>query len=130
MDKIVSFVTANSSTVLWVLVLAAALAIAAYAAIRLGYKKQVAAMAYRFVCSAENQIKGTKMGQERKAQVLAWLHDCLPFPVTLFVTEADLDRIIESAVAKMKEALLDVADGDENTETTEAAALTGEDKTK
>ena len=110
MEKIISFVTANSSTILWVLVLAAALVVAAFAAIRLGYKKQVAEMAYRFVCSAENQIKGTKMGQERKAQVLEWLHDCLPFPVTLFITEDDLDRMIESAVAKMKEALLDAED--------------------
>lgn len=129
MEKIISFVTANSSTILWVLVLAAALVVAALAAIRLGYKKQVAAMAYRFVCSAENQIKGTKMGQERKAQVLEWLHDCLPFPVTLFITEDDLDRMIESAVAKMKEALLDAA-SDENAETTNTAAQSGEVKTK
>lgn len=104
------YIIANAPTIALYAGLVVALAAAAFLAIKLGYKKKVAAIAYNFVCSAEEQITGTKRGQERKAQVLAWLHDCIPAPLRLFITEADLDRIIETAVARMKTALKEAAE--------------------
>lgn len=106
------YIVANATTIALYAGLIIALAAAAFLAVKLGYKKKVAAIAYNFVCSAEEQITGTKKGQERKAQVLAWLHDCIPVPLQFFVSEADLDNIIEGAVQRMKSALKEAAQND------------------
>jgi hypothetical protein len=98
-------------------VLIAALAVAAVAAIRLGYQKQVAETAFNFVVQAELQIRGTKRGQERKAIVTQWLKAKIPFPFSLFITDEIVDKVIEKAFQQMKSCL----------ETAIAAQKTGEE---
>lgn len=87
------------------LALVAAAAIAVAAAIRLGYKKQVLELAYALVCQAEQEITGTKRGQERKIKVTEWLRERVPFPFSLLLSDALIDKVIESAVAKMKKTM-------------------------
>lgn len=79
-----------------------ALVCLALLAANMGYREQVEIIAYRLVCKAEKEILGSKRGQEKKAQVIKWLHEQLPPVAKLFVTEKDIDQAIEFAVQKMK----------------------------
>ena len=76
-----------------------------------GYRKKVFSVLYELVCRAEEEITGTKRGQERKAAVLAAIHARLPGWAQLLVTEQDLDNLLEKAVTLMKQKL---AEGAEN----------------
>lgn len=100
-----TIITENATVIMLYVALAAALLSAAFIAVKLGYKKKVAGIAYALVLRAEANIRGTKVGQERKAQVVEWLHDAIPAPFNFFISESDIDSIIESAVQKMKSAL-------------------------
>lgn len=77
----------------------------AFVLCRAGYKEKVFRVAYRFVCEAEEQITGTKRGQARKAAVVAKLHTWLPAWARFFISEKDIDALIELAVVEMKKAL-------------------------
>lgn len=78
---------------------------------RKGYKKQVFGTLYMLVCRAEAEIVGTKRGKERKAQVLAAIHEWMPGWMRIFITEKDLDNLLEAAVRKMKEMLKQASGG-------------------
>lgn len=81
------------------------LAACGYVAFSEGYQDKVYRMIYRLVCNAEQEIVGTKRGQERKAQVVQALHDMLPAWARLFVSRQDIDDLIELAVESMKQLL-------------------------
>ena len=49
------------------------LAVCAYVAFAEGYQDRVYRLIYRLVCAAEQEITGTKRGQERKQRVIAAL---------------------------------------------------------
>ncbi len=91
-------------------IIAVLLAICGYVAFAEGYQDKVYRVIYRLVCAAEQQITGTKRGQERKAAVLASIHAWLPGWARLFVTQQDLDDLVELAVEKMKQLLAAAAD--------------------
>lgn len=63
------------------------------------------AIVYKLVCNAEQEIVGTKRGQERKAQVVQALHGLLPGWARIFVSQQDIDDLIELAVESMKQLL-------------------------
>ncbi len=91
-------------------IVAALLVVCGYVAFAEGYQDKVYRIVYRLVCTAEREITGNKRGQERKAQVIAALHDLLPGWAQIFVSEQDVDELIELAVTKMKELLQKQAD--------------------
>ena len=86
-------------------IVAVLLAVCGYVAFAEGYQDKVYRIIYRLVCEAEREIVGTKRGQERKAQVVAALHGILPRWAQIFVSEEDIDELIELAVAGMKALL-------------------------
>ncbi len=86
-------------------IVAVLLAVCGYMAFAEGYHDQVYRIIYRLVCAAEQEITGTKRGQERKARVIAALHDTLPSWARIFISEQDIDELIELAVEKMKALL-------------------------
>jgi hypothetical protein len=57
------------------------------------------------VCKAEEEIQGTKKGQERFAQVVSQIRAIIPTKLQWLFTEARIKKIIEWAVKKMKQAL-------------------------
>jgi len=71
---------------------------------------------YNWVLQAEERIAGSKMGQEKFAFVVARIHEWIEgIPVVgkwlhLIFTEAIIAKIIEKAVARMKETLQKEAD--------------------
>ena len=62
-------------------------------------------MVYDLVVMAELEIKGTKMGQEKFAWVVAQIFFYVPSELKWCVTEARITKVIEWAVAKMKKQL-------------------------
>lgn len=94
-------------------IVAVLLAVCGYVAFTEGYQDRVYRMIYQLVCTAEREIVGTKRGQERKAQVIAALHDLLPSWARIFVSEADIDELIELAVTGMKAVLARQAAGEQ-----------------
>ncbi len=86
-------------------IVAVLLAVCGYVAFAEGYQDKVYRIIYRLVCAAEREIVGTKRGQERKAQVINTLHGILPRWARIFVSEADINELIELAVAGMKALL-------------------------
>lgn len=81
------------------------LALAGWLACRRGWQDQVFGALYLLVCRAEAEMTGTRRGRERKAAVLAAVHGWLPAWARLFVSEKDLSRLLEEAVALMKTSL-------------------------
>lgn len=57
------------------------------------------------VTIAENDIIGTKRGQERFALVVSQIHNIIPNKFKWFFTEERIKNIIEWAVRKMKQTL-------------------------
>ena len=104
------FQTMTAAQWVWVIVFAAIAAVAAIVAVRMGYEKQLADVIYRMVCAAEDSIRGTKRGQERKKQVLVWVHELVPAPLQLFITQSMIENLIEAGVDRMKEELARRAD--------------------
>lgn len=60
---------------------------------------------YELVCSAEYQMKGTKLGQARKKQVIKNLRAYLPEEAQSIVTEDLLSSMIDSSVELMKQVV-------------------------
>lgn len=85
-------------------------AVCGYVAFAEGYQDKVYRVIYRLVCGAEEEITGSKRGQERKAQVVRAIHDWLPRWARLFISEQDIDDLIELAVEKMKQLLCQEAE--------------------
>lgn len=81
------------------------LAACGYVAFAEGYQDKVYRIIYKLVCNAEQEIVGTKRGQERKAQVVQALHGLLPGWARIFVSQQDIDDLIELAVESMKQLL-------------------------
>lgn len=100
----------TAGQVVWAAIFAVAAVVAAIAMVRMGYEKQLAEAVYRFVCAAEQSIQGSKRGQERKEQVLAWVHEIIPVPLRIFVTRDMIENLIEAGVDRMKEELARRAD--------------------
>lgn len=100
----------TAGQVVWAAIFAAAAVVAAIAMVRMGYEKQLAEAVYHFVCAAEQSIQGSKRGQERKEQVLAWVHEIIPVPLRIFVTRDMIENLIEAGVDRMKEELARRAD--------------------
>ena len=86
-------------------IVAVLLAVCAYVAFAEGYQDRVYRLIYRLVCVAEQEITGTKRGQERKQRVIATLHDTLPRWARIFISEQDIDDLIELAGGAMKKLL-------------------------
>jgi hypothetical protein len=100
-DIMLNYLANNPGTVAAVISVVAALILA----VREGSKAVIAKEVYELVCIAERQITGTKRGQERKAAVVKCLHNMLPPALRLFITDATIDNMIETAVKEMKAAL-------------------------
>lgn len=104
------FQSLTAGQVVWAVIFAAAAVVAGVAMVRMGYEKQLAEAIYHFVCAAEQSIQGTKRGQERKEQVLAWVREIIPVPLRIFVTQDMIENLIEAGVDRMKEELARRAD--------------------
>ena len=92
-------------------VLAAVVLLGLWLALSGGSRRQAAKLAYRLVCAMEQQMTGPGRGAERKAMVVRLLHARLPQWTQLFLSERELDELIELAVRKMKELLGTAASG-------------------
>ncbi len=79
--------------------------LALYLARKKGYMDEVYGMLYALVCRAETYFEGSGRGAEKKAWVVDRIHEALPGWAQIFVSEQDIDRLIERAVEKMKEYL-------------------------
>lgn len=66
--------------------------------------KQVKAILLYLVTKAEEQFGGGT-GQLKYSAVTTWLYERLPFIAKLFLTEKEIDKLIEDAVEKMKKYL-------------------------
>lgn len=107
-------------------IVAVLLVVCGYVAFAEGYQDKVYRIIYKLVCNAEEEITGTKKGQERKEQVVKAIHDWLPPWARIFVTEQDIDDLIELAVTKMKQLLDEEATAREKEREAEAAEKTAE----
>lgn len=95
------FIIANIPNIVFLL----CCALAAFWAVKAGYKRQVMRVGYELVCKAEREITGTKKGRERKAQVIKEIYQRLPSLCRLFVSEKAIDSMIDMCVDKMKSVL-------------------------
>ncbi len=97
MDKWIVFVVFAAVLVILVLV--------AFWLRKKGYMDEVYGMLYALVCRAETYFEGNGRGAEKKAWVVDRIHEALPGWAQIFVSEQDIDRLIERAVEMMKEYL-------------------------
>ena len=67
--------------------------------------KQFRKIVLEFVIKAENDIKGTKKGQERFKYVINVIHSYIPVQLKWYFTVERLTNIIEKCVIKMKKQL-------------------------
>lgn len=104
------FQSLAAGQVVWAAIFAVAAVVAGIAMVRMGYEKQLAEVIYRFVCAAEQSIQGTKRGQERKEQVIAWVHEFVPAPLRMIITQSMVENLVEAGVDRMKEELARRAD--------------------
>ena len=79
--------------------------LALYLARKNGYIDEVFGMLYEMVCRAETYFEGSGRGAEKKEWVVCQIHQALPDWAKMFVSEKDIDRLIEAAVEKMKDSL-------------------------
>lgn len=69
--------------------------IGALALVRLGYSVVVAKAAYKWICWAEENVIGSKMGEEKKKQVIKALRDLTPDWLDWAINEKFLDFFVE-----------------------------------
>jgi hypothetical protein len=69
-----------------------------------GHKAVVRKIVYSLVIQAERAL-GNGTGEFKYALVVGWVYERLPALVRLFLSEAELDGMIEAAVQYMKEEL-------------------------
>ena len=84
---------------------AAVVLLALWLALSRHSRSKAARLAYRLVCLMERQMIGPGRGAERKARVISLLHARLPQWTRLFLSEQELDMLIELAVQRMKDLL-------------------------
>lgn len=98
--KLFEFLLANWDSVLVIVAFIAACVIL----IKKGATKMVKQMLFYLVLIAEEQF-GSGTGDLKYAAVVTWIYERLPPVVKFFLTSAQLDRLIEAAVAEMKDYL-------------------------
>lgn len=96
----INFLSAHWSSILAVVIFIAICIIL----IKKGYSKYVKQILFYLVCEAEQQF-GSGTGTLKYAAVTAWVHERLPAIVKIFLTEKEIDKLIEAAVAEMKQWL-------------------------
>lgn len=96
----INFLSAHWTSIIAVVVFVAICAIL----IKKGYSKYVKQILFYLVCEAEQQF-GSGTGTLKYAAVTAWVHERLPAIVKIFLTEKEIDKLIEAAVAEMKQWL-------------------------
>jgi hypothetical protein len=69
--------------------------IGALALVRLGYSVVVAKAAYKWICWAEENVIGSKMGEEKKKQVIKALRDLTPDWLDWAINEKFLEFFVE-----------------------------------
>lgn len=69
--------------------------IGALALVRLGYSVVVAKAAYKWICWAEENVIGSKMGEEKKKQVIKAMRDLTPDWLDWAINEKFLDFFVE-----------------------------------
>jgi len=67
--------------------------------------KKIKKIVFDLVVKAEQEIKGTKKGQERLAWVIDQVQTFIPKPLQWFFTDERIKAIIEWAVVQMKKQL-------------------------
>lgn len=72
--------------------------------VKFGYKKQVKEICFYLVTKAEIEFGGGT-GELKYATVVTWLYERLPALLEFFMTAKMIDKLIEDAVARMKEYL-------------------------
>lgn len=92
------------------LAIVAVLVLLACVAIKKGNKDVVFRMLYTLVCKAEEAFEGNGRGAEKKAWVVEKIHETLPGLAKVFISEKDIDTLLELAVQKMKELLAEAAE--------------------
>ena len=68
-------------------------------------ESKLKALIYELVCSAEYQIKGTKQGQVRKAQVIKTLKSLLPKEYQELITDELIGELIDLCCNLMNQSL-------------------------
>lgn len=70
----------------------------------LGYKDRMKEILFYLVTKAEAEFGGGT-GQIKYSAVVTWIYERIPSIVKFFLTEKELDRLIEAAVEEMKKYL-------------------------
>lgn len=95
-----TFLQAHWDSVLFVAVAVGAMALF----LRKGYKAEIAEILFFLVIRAETEFGGGT-GELKFAAVTTWLFERLPAIAKFIFTKAQIDAMIETAVARMKEYL-------------------------
>lgn len=103
--------------------------IGALALVRLGYSVVVAKAAYKWICWAEENVIGSKMGEEKKKQVIKALRDLTPDWLDWAINEKFLDFFVE-LIFKVTKSKLEAYMEKKSKETATVARFgkAGEDK--
>ena len=96
----ISFVSTYWSSILVVVLFIVLLIVL----IKKGYTKYAKQICFYLVCQAEAEF-GNGTGTLKYAAVTSWLYDRLPVICKIFLTEKQVDTLIEDAVTQMKEYL-------------------------
>ena len=88
----------------WDFILILICLIVMFVLIKLGYEKQVKQMLLALVVKAERDYGGGT-GQLKFSEVAVWVWERLPSIARIFLTAADIERLINSAVEEMKKYL-------------------------
>ena len=101
----------------WILIvcmagIAAIVALGMYLSAKNGYKDTVFRALYTLVCRAEPTFEGSGRGVEKKAWVIQRIREILPKWAKIFISEEDIENLLELAVDKMKEFLENKAQED------------------
>lgn len=96
----VEFITLHWSSLLVVALFIVALIVL----IKKGYVKYAKQIVFYLVCEAESKF-GSGTGALKYAAVTTWLYEKLPAICKFFLTEKQIDTMIEEAVSQMKEWL-------------------------
>lgn len=96
----VNFITTHWSSILAVVLFIVIMIVL----VKKGYTKYAKQICFYLVCEAEKQF-GSGTGTLKYAAVTSWLYDKLPVVCKFFFTEKQIDKLIEDAVAQMKDWL-------------------------
>lgn len=100
MEQLQLFVTENWPSIAFV----AGAILVMLILLKRGYTKQVKETLFYLVCQAELEFGGGT-GELKYAAVTMWIYETLPTIARIFYPPKTIDRLIEQAVARMKEYL-------------------------